>query len=79
MSTAHFIPFGSELKLFENLKELLTPQEVQDHFGISPKTVYDWKYRPVIRGVPPGLFVKFNRKLYVRTDVLRNWFLSQNR
>lgn len=65
--------------LFENLKGLLTPLEVSRLIGVSPKTIYDWKYRPIIRKVPEGLFVKFNRKLLIRTDILRNWILSQNR
>ncbi len=63
---------------FENLKGLLTPQEVSELLGISPKTIYDWKYRPVLRRVPHGLFVKFNRKLFVRTDILKTWIISQN-
>lgn len=69
----------SEVLLFENSKGLLTPQEVCQLLGISPKTIYDWKYRPVVRKVPVGLFVKFNRKLFIRTDILRNWIMSQNR
>lgn len=67
------------LKLFENSKELLSPQEVSHLLEISKKTIYDWKYRPVVRRVPDGLFVKFNRKIFIRTDILRNWILSQNR
>lgn len=68
-----------EPMLFENSKELLSPQEVSRLLEISKKTIYDWKYRPVIRRVPDGLFVKFNRKIFIRTDILRNWILSQNR
>ena len=67
-----------ELKFFDNLKGLLTPQEVSQLLGVSPKTIYDWKYRQVIRKVPQGLFVKFNRKLFVRTDILKTWITSQN-
>lgn len=67
-----------ELKFFDNLKGLLTPQEVSELLGVSPKTIYDWKYRQVIRKVPQGLFVKFNRKLFVRTDILKTWITSQN-
>lgn len=78
MSTAHDL-YGNEPMLFENSKGLLTPLEVSNLLGISPKTIYDWKYRPVIRGVPEKLFVKFNRKLFIRTDILRNWIMSQNR
>jgi len=69
----------NELKFFDNLKGLLTPQEVGQLLGVSRATIYDWKYRSVIREVPEGLFVKFNRKLFIRTDILRKWILSQNR
>jgi len=68
-----------EIRIFENLKALLTPQEVSKLIGVSPNTIYDWKYRPIKRKVPVGLFVKFNRKLLLRTDILRNWIISQNR
>lgn len=70
---------NSEAMLFENRKALLTPQEVCELLGFSRKTIYDWKYRGHIRDIPDGLFVKFNRKLYVRTEVLRKWILSQNK
>lgn len=69
----------NELKFFDNLKGLLTPQEVGQLLGVSRATIYDWKYRSAIREVPDGLFVKFNRKLFIRTDILRKWILSQNR
>ena len=79
MITAAQVLMSSEKpKLFENLKGLLSTQEVSILLGISPKTIYDWKYRPVVRRVPEGLFVKFNRKLFVRTDILRSWIVSQN-
>lgn len=65
-------------KLFENSKELLTTQEVCQELGVSRKTIYDWKYRQVKRRVPKGLFVKFNRKVFIRTDILRTWIMSQN-
>lgn len=79
MITAAQVLMSSEKpKLFENLKGLLSTQEVSELLGLSPKTIYDWKYRPVVRRVPEGLFVKFNRKLFVRTDILRSWIVSQN-
>ena len=68
-----------EPRLFDNLKGLLSPQELSKLIGVSTETIYDWKYRTVLRKVPHGLFVKFNRKLLIRTDILRNWILSQNR
>lgn len=78
LASMNSVGFPAESMLFENSKGLLTPQEVSNLLGISPKTIYDWKYRPVLRKVPQRLFVKFNRKLFIRTDILRTWILSQN-
>lgn len=63
---------------FENLKGWMRPQEVANTFGISVLTIYSWKAKAKTRKVPDGLFIKFNRQLYVRTDVLRSWISSQN-
>ncbi len=63
---------------FENLKGWMSPKEVADKFGLSVWTIYKWKNRGRLAGVPDGLFVKFNRKLYIRTDVLVSWISSQN-
>ena len=63
---------------FDNLKGWMRPQEVADTFGISVWTIYKWKNRGKLAGVPEGLFIKFNRSLFIRTDVLRLWISSQN-
>lgn len=65
-------------QFFENLKGWMRPQEVAETFGISILTIYSWKAKAKTRKVPEGLFIKFNRQLYVRTDVLRRWISSQN-
>lgn len=65
-------------KIFENLPELITPKTLETVLGRKVKTVYDWHYRGKQRNVPPGLFLKFNRILYIRTEVLKRWILSQN-
>jgi hypothetical protein len=70
-------PLGRE-SFFDNLKGWMRPQEVADTFGISVLTVYSWKAKAKTRRVPDGLFIKFNRQLYVRTEVLRRWISSQN-
>lgn len=62
----------------DNLKGWMRPQEVADTFGISVLTIYSWKAKAKTRKVPEGLFIKFNRQLFVRTDVLRRWISSQN-
>jgi hypothetical protein len=63
---------------FENQPEFIKPEVVAELLGVSIKTIYDWNYRQKLRGVPPGLFLKFNRLLYLRTEVLRQWIRSQN-
>ena len=65
-------------KFFDNLKGWMSPQEVADQFGFSIWTIYKWKNRGRLAGVPDGLFIKFNRKLFIRKDVLRVWISSQN-
>ncbi|MBS1986179.1 MAG: hypothetical protein JST16_18615 [Bdellovibrionales bacterium] len=62
----------------DKLPELLRLEEVRTLFGIAPATVYNWKYRQKQLGVPSGLFLKFNRKLFIRTEVLKRWIASQN-
>lgn len=64
--------------IFENLKGWMRPKDVAEVFGISVWTIYTWKYKGKLLGVPDGLFVKFGRGLYIRTDVLRRWISSQN-
>ncbi len=64
--------------IFDNLKEWMRPQEVAETFGISVLTIYAWKAKAKTRRVPEGLFIKFNRQLFVRTDVLKRWISSQN-
>ncbi len=64
--------------LFDNLKGLLRPEQVASLLGISVKTIYDWHYRGKRRNIPVHLFMKINRLLYLRTDVLKDWIASQN-
>lgn len=65
-------------KFFDNFKGWMRPQEVAEAFGISVLTIYSWKAKAKTRKIPEGLFIKFNRQLYVRTEVLRRWISSQN-
>ena len=69
---------AASTSLFENLPELIKPETVAKVLGVSIKTIYDWRYRQKLRRVPEGLFLKFNRLLYLRTEVLRQWIRSQN-
>lgn len=80
MSGAITFPNSSQDRdqFFDNLKGWMRPQEVAETFGISILTIYSWKAKAKTRKVPEGLFIKFNRHLYVRTDVLRRWISSQN-
>lgn len=65
-------------QFFDNLKGWMRPQEVADTFGISVWTIYKWKHKGKLVGVPEGLFIKFNRNLFIRTEILRRWISSQN-
>lgn len=69
-------PFSS--MLFENLPELLKPEAVASILSVSIKTIYDWHYRRKQKKVPDHLFLKINRLLYLRRDVLREWIAVQN-
>ena len=64
--------------LFDNLPKLLQPKQVAALLGLKLSTIYDWRYRGDERNVPRDLFYRFNRLLYLRTEVLRDWFASQN-
>jgi hypothetical protein len=65
-------------EFFDNLKGWMRAHDVARTFGISIQTIYSWKAKGKMRNVPDDLFIKFNRHLYVRTDVLRRWISSQN-
>jgi hypothetical protein len=73
---------GSEFmqprQLFDNLPKLMRTEQFVEHFGYSRATIYDWRYRGLLRGVPPELFLSFNRRLYIRTDIFMTWIASQN-
>ena len=64
--------------LFDNLPKLMRPEQVAENFGYSISTIYDWKYRGVSRGMPSGLFLSLNRRLYIRTDLFLTWIATQN-
>ncbi|MBD66007.1 MAG: hypothetical protein CME62_12425 [Halobacteriovoraceae bacterium] len=62
--------------LFDNLPEIMRPHKVADLLGLSVKTIYDWKYRGKTRNIPSDLFLKLNRSLYIRTEVLKRLVTS---
>lgn len=70
--------FAPQAAIFDNLPELLRPGTAASVLGISVKTIYDWHYRARTRNVPATLFLKVNRLLYLRTEILRKWIVSQN-
>ena len=63
--------------LFDNLPEIIKPPLAAKLLGISVKTIYDWKYRGKTRNVPSDLFLKLNRSLYIKTEVLNRWVASE--
>ena len=78
MESISVINNSADDPFFDSLKGWMSPQEVADKFGFSIWTIYKWKNRGALAGVPTGLFIKFNRKLYIRTEILRRWISSQN-
>lgn len=64
-------------EIFENQPKLLTPEQVAENYLVSRTTVYDWKYRPEKYAIPRGMFIKFGRKLFIRTDIFKEWFISR--
>jgi len=64
--------------LFENQKGCMSIEEFSSRFGYPVKTLYDWKHRPSKYKAPKDLFIKFNRNVFVRLDVLHSWLIAQN-
>ncbi len=64
--------------LFDNLPRLMRPDQVAAQFDVSIKTIYDWRHRGCLRGMPKNMFLSLNRRLFIRTDVFVNWIASQN-
>lgn len=64
---------------FDNLPELMRPEKAASVLGVSIQTIYDWRYRRQERQIPPNMFIKINRMLYVQTKVLTEWIALQNR
>lgn len=64
-------------EIFDNQPKLLSPEQAAGLVGGSRDTVYDWKYRPKKYDIPKGMFIKFGRKVLIRTDVFKKWFISR--
>jgi hypothetical protein len=69
---------GNSALLFDTLPKLMRTEQFADQFGYSKATIYDWRYRGALRGVPSGMFLTLNRRLYIRTDIFLTWIASQN-
>ena len=61
---------------FENLPKIIRVEDVEEVFGFQKSTVYNWKYRSSLLGVPSDLFIKMRGRLFLRTDLLRQWLTS---
>ena len=64
-------------EIFENQPKFLSPEKAAELSSSSRVTVYDWKYRPEKYAIPNGMFVKFGRKVLIRTDIFKQWFISR--
>ena len=63
---------------FENLPALLGVEATASLLNYSVSTIYDWRYRGKRKKVPQDLFLTFNRRLFIKTEVLKRWIISQN-
>lgn len=67
---------------FDNLPELISPQQIEATGLYAASTVYDWKYRPETYNVPADLFLPRRTargKLKIRRDILKSWVSSFNK
>jgi hypothetical protein len=64
-------------QIFENQPTVLNPDEAAAIAKVKRETVYDWKYRPEKYEVPEGMIFKFGRKVLIRTDIFKAWFISR--
>lgn len=64
--------------IFENRKGCMSLRDFSERFGYPVKTLYDWRHRPGKYKAPKDLFLKFNREIFVRLDVLHSWLVAQN-
>lgn len=64
-------------EIFENQPKFLSTDSAAELVGSSRATVYDWKYRPEKYGIPKGMFITFGRKVLIRTDKFKEWFISR--
>lgn len=71
--------FQSGSVFFDNLPELMRPEKAASVLGVAVQTIYDWRYRRQERQIPPNMFIKINRLLYIQTKVLSEWIALQNR
>lgn len=64
-------------EIFENQPKFLSPKQAAELVGGSRDTVYDWQYRPEKYDIPKGMILKFGRKVLIRTDIFKKWFISR--
>ena len=64
-------------EIFDKQPKVLSPEQAAELIGSTRATVYDWHYRPTKYGIPDGMIIKFGRRLLVRTDLFKDWFLSR--
>jgi hypothetical protein len=69
--------YSKRTELFENWPAVMRAGELARRLNLSVGTIYDWKYRGHLNGMPNDLFFKINRTLYIKIDALRRWTVSQ--
>jgi predicted DNA-binding transcriptional regulator AlpA len=63
--------------IFENQPKILSPEQAALLIGSTRSTIYDMNYRPRKYGAPKEMFIKNGRRLLVRTDIFKQWFIER--
>jgi hypothetical protein len=63
--------------VFANLPPLMSTDDVAAFSRTTKLTIYDWHYRPDKYRVPPGMIIKFGRKMLIDRDIFKVWFQTR--
>jgi hypothetical protein len=65
-------------QIFDNQPKVIRPEIAAKLIDMAQETIYDMKYRPQKYGVRREMFLKRGSRLYLRTDILKEWFISRS-
>lgn len=68
----------SDLKsIFKGQPKLISVDQAAELVASTRATIYDWHHRPERYEIPDDMFVKFGRRVLIKTAVLEKWFISR--